>query len=412
MRRTDILPVKGVAVIALLVASVLVCAPTYAQSATEGLRIGNFSVVLKTDSVTGADSSFAVLSPNGEETGALVVFACGADHDALAVGFMLPVPGTREATLRIVLRSDESEGDTLVLTGQEGRFLWYAGDSDIAAVMLRAQTAGQMSIQILGNSTARPSAQATFTLSGLDSVLRRLDCSMTPPLPAKLVGREIIQSNFGATGYWDVPPRLINHSEFAGYLQQNYPPELWYAGLESRTVVRFRILESGFVDSANAYVLQSADPAFDAVALNGLRRAQFHPASLNGKPVAAWVTLPIHFTLPRTRPRNVADLTRYIDEHYPVPLRDSGVGGLVILNFQVLRNGRVEASSIRVRFSSHELFNEIAIRAVQELRFSAPEFGVDWVTMPVIFSPPSTAEPRTSRPEGVRPTNTAPSQVW
>jgi TonB family protein len=68
-------------------------------------------------------------------------------------------------------------------------------------------------------------------------------------------------------------------------------------------------------------------------------------------------------------PRNMPDVSRWLERNYPPLLRDSGVEGEVVVSFVVDEDGRAERNSIQVTSSSHPGFDETAIRAAERLRF-------------------------------------------
>ena len=68
-------------------------------------------------------------------------------------------------------------------------------------------------------------------------------------------------------------------------------------------------------------------------------------------------------------PRNMPDVSRWLQRNYPPLLRDSGVEGEVVVSFVVDEDGRAERNSIQVTSSSHPGFDETAIQAAERLRF-------------------------------------------
>jgi TonB family protein len=75
------------------------------------------------------------------------------------------------------------------------------------------------------------------------------------------------------------------------------------------------------------------------------------------------------------QPRNMNDVTRYLQRNYPPLLRDSGVEGAVELSLIVDREGRPERGSMQVLSSTDPLFNDPAMRAVERLRFRPAQLG-------------------------------------
>lgn len=91
----------------------------------------------------------------------------------------------------------------------------------------------------------------------------------------------------------------------------------------------------------------------------------------------------------RPRPLNIAEVRRWMEYNYPPDLRDSRVEGAVQLRFRVGSDGRVEAGTARVSVSSNPAFDAVAIRAVEQLRFSPARVAGRpvrvWVELPIRF---------------------------
>ncbi|HEX6040325.1 TonB family protein [Longimicrobium sp.] len=73
--------------------------------------------------------------------------------------------------------------------------------------------------------------------------------------------------------------------------------------------------------------------------------------------------------------RNRDDVGRYLERNYPPILRDSRVPGEVRVSFVVGTNGRVEGQSVQVLSSTHEAFEDPAIRAAERMRFTPAQTG-------------------------------------
>ncbi|HEX2076198.1 MAG TPA: TonB family protein [Longimicrobium sp.] len=113
------------------------------------------------------------------------------------------------------------------------------------------------------------------------------------------------------------------------------------------------------------------------------------PDSLSGEALAGAVPAPESGTgtppkeslyeLPEVeqlpRPLNRMEVTRWIQRNYPPELRDAGVHGNLQLRFVVDTAGRVESGSIEVTVRSHPEFERVAIRAVEQTRFSPAMVG-------------------------------------
>ncbi len=87
-----------------------------------------------------------------------------------------------------------------------------------------------------------------------------------------------------------------------------YPIRLWDQDREGRTLLRVRVSDVGAVDSVEV-VESSGYAAFDSAAVEGARGLRFSPARRDGKRIAVWATVPVHFSK-RPRPDTVPILQR------------------------------------------------------------------------------------------------------
>lgn len=279
----------------------VIAGPVGAQPAE---RAGDFTVEVRADSITGQDRSFATLWPEGRVFGmdvdaGPVFVSCGRDSAALSAAVMLLAYGTPGDTLPVVVRLAGAAPDTLLLEGEEGS-VWFLRDADVAPLLQGALQADSLFIQMLN----MPSARYAYGLQGVDTVLGRLGCAAIPPASGRLAGRRVLQDETSGMVQASamVHPRLRPGltGDFVRYLARNYPRELWDARVEGRVSVRLRVTEDGSVDSAT--VTRSSNEAFDAAALEAVRRLCFDPATAYGRRVKVWVELPINFTPPDRRP--------------------------------------------------------------------------------------------------------------
>lgn len=87
-----------------------------------------------------------------------------------------------------------------------------------------------------------------------------------------------------------------------------YPLHLWDQDREGRTLLRVRVTDVGSVDSVEV-VESSGYAAFDSAAVAGAWALKFSPARRDGKRIAVWATVPVHFSK-RPRPDTVPILQR------------------------------------------------------------------------------------------------------
>jgi TonB family protein len=215
-------------------------------------------------------------------------------------------------------------------------------------------------------------------------------------------------------------PRATNAPELIQALQASYPVEA--AGRSGQVEVAVVIGPDGTV--ADARVVSSTDPVFDPASVSAVRVLRFTPASMDGRPVAVRVNLPIRWepappepesepapapadaplaespdaaeedtvltyemsaVTERPRPRNTAVLLRELERRYPPHLRDARREGIVQARFRVNADGSV--SRIRITRASRHDFAAPTVEALQVLRFHPARLNgrpvAVWVELPI-----------------------------
>lgn len=89
-------------------------------------------------------------------------------------------------------------------------------------------------------------------------------------------------------------PRLTRAPELVRFVEAEYPKEELAAGRSATVVLQIAIAASGKVDEA--VVVESAGPAFDAAAVDAVRRFEFRPAEIEHKPAPVKITYRYAFT--------------------------------------------------------------------------------------------------------------------
>lgn len=95
----------------------------------------------------------------------------------------------------------------------------------------------------------------------------------------------------------DTRPELADRRQAELILRRNYPPLLRDIGAVGRTTVQLIIGKDGRVEPGSVRVRESTDEAFNTAAIRAVQRFRFKPATLNGRPVAVLVTIPIEWRL-------------------------------------------------------------------------------------------------------------------
>jgi TonB family protein len=92
---------------------------------------------------------------------------------------------------------------------------------------------------------------------------------------------------------FDVPPKLLHGPKV------HYPWIYADQRIGGRVMVQAMIDRDGRADPATIKIVRSLRPAFDSSAVTFVRAAVFRPAELEGRPVRAWVSIPIDFAAPK-----------------------------------------------------------------------------------------------------------------
>ena len=90
----------------------------------------------------------------------------------------------------------------------------------------------------------------------------------------------------------DTPPMVR-----PGQLAVNYPEAERNAGVTGTVIVRMLVEADGTTTDATIQQSIEGHPAFDDEVLRVVKQARFTPATKSGQPVAAWVQIPIKFSL-------------------------------------------------------------------------------------------------------------------
>lgn len=88
-------------------------------------------------------------------------------------------------------------------------------------------------------------------------------------------------------------PRAINIATLQRELMRLYPEHLRNTGWSGQVHVRFRVSATGEI--SDPIVVRSSNADFDEASVRAVRHLRFHPARLDGRPVAVWVELPIQW---------------------------------------------------------------------------------------------------------------------
>ncbi|HEX6746756.1 MAG TPA: TonB family protein [Longimicrobium sp.] len=93
------------------------------------------------------------------------------------------------------------------------------------------------------------------------------------------------------------PPALLDRAAAGEAFRRNYPRLLRDAGVTGSAQISFRVLADGTVDPYSIEIDRASDAAFGDAAALAAETLRFRPAQVEGRSVAAWVTLPVTFSL-------------------------------------------------------------------------------------------------------------------
>ncbi len=188
-----------------------------------------------------------------------------------------------------------------------------------------------------------------------------------------------------------------------------YPEPALLMGMEGSVAVKLLVDEAGSVAEVN--VVSSSDSIFTRQALEGVRKFQFVPASIEGKPTELWLRMDIGFTTEdswSTAFRGgegggaeegwavVADNEQpQMDQAafrrnlvYPQDALDRGARGIVVVRAKISPEGEVVA--MEIDGTADAVLAEAALRAVAATPFTPGSEGGKakemWTMIPVTFT--------------------------
>lgn len=155
-------------------------------------------------------------------------------------------------------------------------------------------------------------------------------------------------------------------------------------------------------------ILKDTNPVFSQAIINTISKVRYEPAMVNGEAVPSRVIFKdyFHFQLGAAvvhatdkRPSSTSDLEQMATDRvhspdeldqpltavektapeYPEALLEISLGGGVLVEFYVAKDGSVKAPI--VISSSHEMFSESALRAMGNWKFNAPKISGKPVTV-------------------------------
>jgi TonB family protein len=178
------------------------------------------------------------------------------------------------------------------------------------------------------------------------------------------------------------PPALIDEA----IVLPEYPRSEKDAGIEGSVMLKAEILKDGSVGEITVVDGVEGHPALEESAIKALRQWRFSPATENGQPVDMTIQIPIAFRLDnhkrangdtRTGGDTKADETMpqlitgsIVTPEYPEEARDAGVTGRLLVETEVLPDGTTGKITIKEGIAGYPGFDQMAIEAVRQWRFT------------------------------------------
>ena len=279
-------------------ASLLAAGMLLAASAAHGQREASWAGSFQ------ASRTMATLTPAGGTGSGTIVWRCYGDTLAPSVNLRIGGQDSTAMVTYVVWRFDREKADTVFLWRIGRGSEWSLRDAS-AAFTRRARTAARLVVRVLGNPPSASGVEHVYDLDGGGEALGRLSCVRNPSSRPRVVGWPppeglVTTPDPGGRTYEaaevDRPPEAVNMDELLRLLLRDYPPLLRDAGTGGTVVLRFRVLEDGRMDAGSATVLRSTHEAF-ARAVRWIPVLHFRPARVRGRPVRAWVELPITYEM-------------------------------------------------------------------------------------------------------------------
>ncbi|HVG44125.1 MAG TPA: energy transducer TonB [Longimicrobium sp.] len=150
------------------------------------------------------------------------------------------------------------------------------------------------------DSTARPLTKDDVTGLGQEILGVRPRSDSTPPRPPT---RDPPLTDFRLDSLeehgLEQPPQLASPQDALRILMRMYPPRLRDAGVTGHTTVVLVVDRTGAVEPGSVTVRETSHEGFREAAVRAAERFRFRPATRNGQPYAAVVSLPIEWKIVR-----------------------------------------------------------------------------------------------------------------
>ena len=195
----------------------------------------------------------------------------------------------------------------------------------------------------------------------------------------------------------------------------HYPEIARKAGIQGTVIVKAKISEHGKVVETEVLKSLGDDNGCDESAVSAIKKVKWNPAIRNGKPVSAWVTIPMKFKLDSNNsksgqvpppppsgsdakkvdydvaPKPVGGfvaIRKYLA--YPDAARKAGIIGKVMLNVHIDKNGNTTEVKIFQSLDKKYGCDKAAVAAIKKTKWKPAQKAGEpiavWVVVPVAFS--------------------------
>jgi protein TonB len=187
------------------------------------------------------------------------------------------------------------------------------------------------------------------------------------------------------------PPALIDET----MVLPEYPEAEKDSGIEGSVLLQAVILKDGTVGEITVVEGVEGHPALEESAKEALGQCRFKPATEDGDPVDMTIQIPIAFRLDddkkaggdenaaETMPQLITE--SIVKPEYPEEARDAGVTGMMLVETEVLPDGTPGKITIKEGIAGYPGFDQMAIEAVKQWRFTPGTRNGEPVTATVMI---------------------------
>lgn len=188
------------------------------------------------------------------------------------------------------LRASGTPGRVMVelVVGRDGR------PRDVKVVSTTDSAFSQPTVTALGVLRFRPAHRGTGPVAVRVSFPVNWTVAGSPAAAAPQTASAPAPAEPAEPAGVSFPPELRNGAEVLGRMRSLYPRDLRRTRVRGTVWVRIQVTPAGTAE--NVSIVRSTDPAFEAPTLQLVAAMRFRPATVDGRPIAAWVDMPLEWT--------------------------------------------------------------------------------------------------------------------